>query len=172
MRAEPNPPVTPRTMRHLILGIICLLLAGCGFDESLSRSKTPTSREAAAKDISVPFPPSAKDIYYVVHSGGMQEFQLFVRFTVDPKEMDKAVGDILVDYDKRSQRTNIYKSVPVADGVRWSQISGIAATLSPMPWWDTDSITNGDYRAPTNDFGNFHVWADATHHQIYLCIHD
>jgi hypothetical protein len=159
-------------MRYFVISLFCLALAGCGLDESLSRSDKPVSREAASKDVSVPFPPSAKDIYYVVHSGGMQEFQLFVRFSVDPQEMDKTVGDILSDYDKRSQRHNVYTSVPVADGMRWSQISGIATALLPMPWWDTDSITNGYYRSPTNDSGNIHVWADVTHHQIYLCIHD
>lgn len=159
-------------MRHLILSILCLALAGCGLDESLSRSDKPTSREVASKHVSIPFPPSAKDIYYVVHTGGMQEFQLFVRFTLDPKEMDEAVDNILWDYDKTSRQATAYTSVPVAEGVRWSQISGIAAGLSPMPWWDTDSITNGYYRAPRNTVADIHVWADVTHHQIYLCIHD
>ena len=159
-------------MRYLAFTLLCLALAGCGLDQSLSRSDKPTSREAASKDISVPFPSSAKDIYYVVHSGGMQEFQLFVRFTVDPKDLDKAVGDILSDYDKRMQQTNSYTSVPVADGPRWSQLSGMATALLPMPWWDTDSITNGYYRGPSNDFGDVHVWADVSHHMIFLCIHD
>jgi hypothetical protein len=86
--------------------------------------------------------------------------------------VDKAVDDILSDYDKRSQQTNVYTSVPVADGVRWSQISGVATQLLPMPWWDTDSITNGYYRGPPNNSGNIHVWTDVTHQQIYLCIHD
>jgi len=159
-------------MRFLILIILCLALAGCGLDESLSRSDRPTSRDAASKVVSVPFPPSAKEIYYVVHSVGMQEFQLFVRFTVEPNEMDKALEKILADYNARSQHTNVYKSVPVAAGKRWSQIKGMAVALLPIAWWDTDSIPNGYYYGPTNDFGNIHVWTDVARNQIYLCIHD
>jgi hypothetical protein len=162
--------VGPRIMRRLVLSLLCLALVGCG--QSLSRSDKPVSREAASKDISVPLPDSAKDVYYVIHSGGMHEFQLFVRFTVEPKDMDKAVDNIVLDYDKRGRKQGAYESVPVMNGMRWAQISGIATALLPMPWWDTDSITNGYYRGPANEFGNIHIWTDATHHQIYLCIHD
>jgi len=156
----------------VVTSAFCLALVGCGLDQSLSRSDKPVSREAASKDISVPFPASASDVYYVVHSGGMQEFQLFVRFTVAPQDIDKAVTDILSDYDKRMQIHDVYSSVPVADGMRWSEVNNIASACLPMPWWNTDSITNGFYRSSTNAFGNIHVWEDATHHQIYLCIHD
>jgi hypothetical protein len=160
-------------MRWLVLICLCLALAGCGLDESLSRSDKPTSREAASKDVSVPFPSSAKNIYYVVHSGGMQEFQLFVRFTVDPKDLDKAVDDIFSDYDKRNQQHKSYTTVPLADGPRWSQISNIATALLPMPWWDTDSLTNGYYRGPpVSELGNIHVWVNVSEYTIFLCIHD
>lgn len=159
-------------MRFVVICVFCLTLAGCGLDETLHRSDKPTSREAATKDISVPLPSSAKDIYYVVHSGGVQEFQLFVRFAVDPKDLDKAVGDILSDYDKTRGEHNSYTSVPVVDGPRWSQFNGMVRALLPMTWWDTDSITNGYYRGPSNDFGNIHIWADVSHHIIFLCEHD
>ena len=163
--------MSKRTVRSLIF-ILCLTLAGCGLDESLSRSDKPTSREAASKDISVPFPASAKDIYYVVHSGGMQEFQLFVRFTVDPQDMEKAVDDIFSDYDRKDQRHTIYPSVTIDEGPRGSEFSGMVRNLSPMMWWNTDSITNGHYRGPTNELGYIHVWTDESQHTIFLCVHD
>jgi hypothetical protein len=155
-----------------VAGLFCLALGGCEWDESLSHSDTPLSREAASKRVSIPFPASTSDVYYVIHSGGMQEFQLFVRFSAAPQEMQKAVADIFSDYGKKSQAQCVYTSVPVANGMRWSQISGTATALLPMPWWDTDSITNGFYASSTNKSDNIHVWGDVAHHKIYLCITD
>jgi hypothetical protein len=154
-------------MRYLVL-VGLLFLVGCGLDESLFRSDTPTSPEKARKDVSFPFPSSAKDVYYVVHSGGMQEFELYIRFTVDPKELDKVVNDIFADYDNKMRAHNSYKTVPVEQAPRMEQDGFLASKLAPGPWWNTDSITNGYYRSPTNKFLNVGIWVDISQHTIFF----
>jgi len=154
-------------MRYLILSFLCLTLAGCGLDETLYRADKPVSREVASKNISVPFPSSATDIYYVFHAGGMQELEMFVRFTVAPKDLDSAIGDILSDHDKMMRGHYSYPSLSIAT----APSSPMFPELLPMPWWNPNSITNGYYRGSTNG-QPFYLWVDVGQHMIYLCEHD
>jgi hypothetical protein len=154
-------------MRCSLLAAFCLALAGCGLDETLHRSDKPVSREVADKAISVPFPASTKDVYYAFHAGGMQELQMFVRFTVDPKDLDSAVTGILSDHDRQAQEHHAYQSLPLAAAPH----SPVFPELLPMPWWNPDAITNGYYRGSTNG-RPFFVWADVSQHTVYLCTHD
>jgi hypothetical protein len=151
-------------MRYLFLSILCLALAGCGLDETNHRSDRPVSRELASKDISVPFPSSTTDVYYVFHAGGMQEWMLFVRFTVDPKDLDSAVDGILSDQNKVMKTHDSYPSLSIAAAGR----GPVFPELSPMPWWSPDSITNGYYRGSTNA-PPLYLWVDISKHTIYLC---
>ena len=153
-------------MRLFILSSFCLALAGCGLDQTTYRADKPVSAAAASKRIAVPFPSSAKDVYYLFHAGGMQEMEMFVRFTVDPKDLDTAVTDILADHDKITREHHSYLSLPAPDAPR-SHFAGV----TPMPWWTPDAITNGYYRASTNG-QPFYVWADLSQHTVYLCTHD
>ena len=154
-------------MRLLISSIVCLALAGCGLDQTTYRSDKPVSGQIASKNVSVPFPSSAKDVYYVFHAGGMQEMQMFVRFTVDPKDVDSAVSNILSDHDTMTKEHHSYISIPAAGAPR----SPVFPDLLPMTWWTPDTITNGYYQASTNG-QPFYVWADVSQHTIYLCTHD
>jgi hypothetical protein len=133
-------------------------------DETNHRSDKPVSREVASKDISVPFPSSTKDVYYVFHAGGMQEWMLFVRFTVDPKDLDSAVDAILSDQNKG---THEHDSFPVLS-LTTKPSAPVFSELLPMPWWNPDSITNGYYRGNTND-SPLYLWVDISKHTIYLC---
>ncbi len=154
-------------MRWVILNVFGLLLAGCGLDQALDRADKPVSRAVATNRLSVPFPASTKDVYYVFHAGGLQELQMFVRFTVDEKDVDSAVDDIVSDHDKQMRAQGSYQSLPVAAAPH----SPAFPDLLPMPWWNPDSITNGYYRGTTNG-RPFYVWADVGRHTIYLCTHD
>ena len=151
-------------MLYLILIFVCLTLAGCGLDETLHRADKPVSREVASKDISVPFPSSTKDVYYVFHSGGMQELNMFVRFTVDQKDLDSAVDGILSDHNKMMQEHDSYSSLSIAA----APSSPVFPELSPMPWWSPNSITNGYFRGSTNG-SPLYLWVDLSKHTIYLC---
>jgi len=149
------------------LSILSLALAGCGQDETLHRADKPVSREVASRDISLPFPVSTKDVYYVFHAGGMQELEMFVRFTVDPKDLDSVVSDIFSDRDKKMQGHLSSPTLSLAAAPR----SPAFPDLQPMPWWSPESITNGYYRGSTNG-QPFHVWVDVGQQTIYLCTHD
>jgi len=153
-------------MRHLILSIVCLALVGCGLDQTLHRSDKPLSLAAASKDDWVsflPFPASTSGVYYLWHSGGMQEYDLLVRFTIDPKDLDRTVSDLLLHHDKETREHHFYTSASIADSPRLPALR----EFEPMPWWSPDSVTNGFYHASTNG-QPFAVWADVTHHTIYL----
>jgi hypothetical protein len=141
-----------------------LALAGCGFDQSTSRSDKPLSRQQATNAINVPFPLSARDIYYVIHSGGLQEFEMYVRFTVDSNELEGAVSNILWDHDRMIRTPSAgYLALPIAK----SPPSEAQTQFQPMPWWNPESITNGYYRACTNG-QPFGVRADLSTHMIYI----
>jgi len=152
--------------KALISCLLSVILAGCGLDETLHRADKPVSREAAAKDVELPFPASARDVYYVVHSGGMQEFQKFVRFTVDAKELDGTVSTVLEDHDKKMGKRFTYLNLPLSQAPRSAEIRQLSPV--PIPWWDPESITNGYYRGTTNG-QPFYLWVDESRHIIYLC---
>jgi hypothetical protein len=146
-------------IKEFLLCFLCLTLAGCGLDETTYRADKPISREKAAKDLDMPFPISATNVYYVIHSGGMQESQSFVRFTVGPGDESNAVDEIIADHSKRMQEYDSFPAVPLAN-----MMSPAAAQIS---WWTVNSITNGYSRGGTNG-QPFYIWADLSQHTIYV----
>jgi hypothetical protein len=145
-------------MKGFIFYFFCLLTAGCGLDETTYRADKPVSREAASKEIDIPFPISATNVYYVFHAGGLQEYQLYVRFSVAPEDESNAVDRILT----HAGTNDSYPSVPIAN-----RMSPAYPDLSPMSWWKVDSITNGYCRSGT--IGQpFYIWADLSQHTIYV----
>jgi hypothetical protein len=106
---------------------------------------------------------SAKDIYYVMHASGMQEYELFCRFTVDADALDKTVEDLVGDFNQRMGGRVSFVRLPISsapespDHTQWS----------PLPWWSPKAITNGYYRGSVSN-RPFHVWADVANHVIYL----
>ena len=160
----------------LLFGVAALLIIGLlvfwvatffGFDESLDRSDKPLTRAEAIKRISVPLPASARDVYFVSHSGGLQEFQFFTRFTVDPKDLDTAVSDLIADRDKQTHGHLTYTQLALSKAPPYP----VYGALLPMPWWNIGSFTNGYYRSATEGQA-FDIWVDADQHTIYLCTHD
>jgi hypothetical protein len=150
-------------------GLLVVISSGMAFlggcDETLHRSDEPVSREVASKAIGMSFPPSAKDVYYLFHAGGMQEMEEFVRFTVDPKALDKTVSDLLAEHDKSYKEHNSYPQKAVTD----TQFSPDAKFL-PVDWWiDPFSITNGYFRGSSPDGRSIYIWADVANHTIYYC---
>jgi hypothetical protein len=98
----------------------------------------------------------------------MQAFEFFVRFTVDPKDLEKAVNDVLSDHDKTTRAQHSYTSLSIAN----APPSPDEPFLLPMPWWNPRSITNGYYCGSTKLPKNgspFDVWVDTDRHTIYLC---
>jgi hypothetical protein len=152
-------------MKKFLCGIaLVVALAGCGWDQSTSRSDKPVSRQNATNRIDIPLPLSARDVCYYIHSGGLQEFQMFVRFTVDSNELESAASNILSDHDRKYKEQLGYSTSPFAS----------APSPSPpvdLPWWNPQSITNGFYRACTNG-QPFEIRADLSTYTIYLSASD
>lgn len=153
--------------RPFIACLLCVMLTGCGLDETLHRADKPVSREAAVKDVEFPFPVSATNVYYLVHSGGMQELEVFVRFNADAKDLDGAVSAILDDHDKKMGAHDSYSKLPASQAPRSPEIGNFETT----PWWNPDCITNGYYRGTTNG-QPFHLWVDESRQIIYVCMTD
>lgn len=148
--------------------LLCLvLLCGCGLDESLRRSDKPVTQAVAAKAISFPFPSSAKEIYYVQHAGGMQEYQLLIRFEMDAGELEKAVEAIVSDHNWQFRQPSRYTPVPITDAPRSPEFN----QLLPILWWTPSAITNGYYCGSTAG-RPFHVWVDVSQSTVYWCTHD
>lgn len=122
------------------------------------------SRAIATNQISIPLPLSAKDIYYVFHAGGLQELDEYVRFTVDPNDLDGAVRDILSEHDKTFAETNSYPTLSIAA----APSSAVPPHLSPIPWWSPNSITNGYYRGSMAG-RPIYIWVDVSHHMVFVC---
>ena len=139
--------------RSFLILLSIVILAGCSL-EDLHRSDKPLSRVEASKYVSLPLPSSARDIYYVYHADGLQEFQEFVRFTVDADEMTSTVDALL------SGHTN---SPPVYD-------SDVEKSFQPMTWWTPTSIVHGEHR--TADKQPIYIWTDIDNNIIFVCRHD
>ncbi len=157
------------TVARLSFCFLCLVLFGCGLDETTIRSDKPVSRGVAAKDTELPFPSSARDVYYLVHSGGMQEFHMFVRFTADANQLDEALNAILEKEHKKMGESWTYSKLPLSKAPRPLDSRVLPSTeLLPMPWWDPESITNGYYYGATNNGEPITFWVDESRHVIYL----
>ena len=139
--------------RFLMVLFSVLILTGCSM-ESTHRSDKPLSRAEASKVISLPLPASARDVYFVTHADGLQEFAEFVRFTVDPDEMDSAVEGLLTGH---TASPIVYS--PEAE-----------KPFQPMPWWTPTSIVHGHYR--TGDRQPIWIWTDTNNHIIFVCRSD
>ena len=153
-------------MGRIFLSLFCIGLAGCHPFETLHRADTPLSLEAARRDpwiSSLPLPDPATDFYYVDHVG-MQAFEFFVRFTVEPKDLENTVSNILSDHDKAIGSKNSYTSFPIAN----APPSPEAPLLLHTSWWNPHSITNGYYRGSTTP-RPLYMWVDTDRNTIYLC---
>ncbi len=139
--------------RSFLILLSIVILGGCGM-EDLHRSDKPLSRAEASKYVSLPLPASARDIYYVYHAGGLQDFQEFVRFTVDADELAPAVAALLSGHTDFS---------PVYD-------SDVEKPFLPMAWWTPNSIVHGEHR--TADKQPIYIWADTDNSIIFVCRHD
>lgn len=121
----------------------------------------------ATKAISFPFPSSAKEIYYVQHAGGMQEYQLLIRFVMDAGDLEKTVEALVADHNKQMRQLALYAPLPIAEAPRSPEFK----QLLPTPWWTPSAITNGYYCGSTTS-RPFHVWVDVSQSTVYLCTHD
>ena len=124
---------------------------------------TPLSREEALRrlDITYSFPQSAHDIYLHQRREGTQQNFLYVRFTIDPSEVERHIDEMTSTYrrtfpDERSHRITLPTNS--SPSVGW---------FPPPPrWWQASRIAHGFVIRFTHDFGPV-FWFDADHNVLY-----
>jgi hypothetical protein len=157
-------------MRHSSFGLLlgfALLIAGCS-DEAAFRSDKPlTKAEAAKAHLDYPFPPSARLIYYLTYAGGMQDLESYLRFDVDPEELDSAV-DALVSWNNTQMKGSLaYPREPLSS----ASLAAPRKEFLPMPWWDPSSIATGYYRGHIDGYA-LQIMVDQAHSRIYVYQND
>jgi|GEM_PF-2827584 len=150
----------PLSMRWTMLPALSLLLGSC---DDISRSDRPLSRVAAVGMVSSPLPPSARNIYYVFHAGGLQYMQYFLRFDVDKSELDAAVEALIADNNKTMETHLPYARNFLVKG--WGPRPD--SDIAPLKWWNPSSIRNGYYRGEDVSHG-LEIWADEDLGRVYV----
>lgn len=150
----------------LILGFV-LLCVGCSDEATLRSDKPMTKAEAVKAHLDYPFPPSARSIYYLLYAGGMQDFESYLRFDVDPQELDSAVDALVSWNNTQMKRSLAYPREPLSSDA----IATPRKEFMPMPWWDTSSITNGYYRGHIDGYA-LQIVVDQVQSRIYVYQND
>lgn len=153
--------------RLLLLALVALMVSCMG--QQVQRSDVPlTLAEARKLNLSVPFPNSATDIYYVFEAGGMQEMLMLVKFRVPPQDADKAIDDIVAANNVMMKRSLAYarKPLPPPRAPTPYANSNIPG-LKPVPWFVPQSIRNGYMRSEVGSFTPT-IWYDADHSIVYV----
>ncbi len=137
-------------MPHLFTVLLSvMLLAGCSM-ESTDRSDEPLSRAEASKFTSLLLPASAKDVYFVTHAEGLRNSAEFLRFSVDPAEMDSTIETLLAGHTGSAVAYSPKAEEP----------------FRPMSWWTPNSIVHGHHR--TGEGQPIYIWTDTDNHIIFV----
>ena len=142
-------------------------VSGCS-DEATMRSDKPLTRAEAAKErLDYPFTPSARSIYYLLYAGGMQDLESYLRFDVDPEELDAAVDALVSWNNTQMQRSLAYPRKSLSPATMMAP----RKEFLPMPWWDPSSITTGYYRGHIDGYA-LRIMVDQVNSRIYVYQND
>ncbi len=150
----------------LLLGCV-LLISGCSNETTFRSDKPLTQAEATKARLDYPFPPSARSIYYLMYAGGMQDLEAYLRFDVDPEELDSAVDALVSWNNTRMKRSLTYPRKPLSSAIT----SAPRKDFLPMPWWDPVTITSGYYRGHIDSYA-LRIFVDHTHSRVYVYQND
>ncbi len=139
---------------------------GCS-SESIVRSDVPLARELAVKKIDIPLPPSANSIYYFVYGGGLQDLEKYIRFDLDPAEMEQALIALIQSNNKMMGRKLEYVREPIGS----VSIPQPRPEFLPMSWWDPQKIERGSYRGHVDGHA-LRILVDEGRSRIYIYQND
>lgn len=146
---------------------IGLLVSGCS-DETVLRSDKPLTRAAATEElIGFPFPASAHSIHYLMLGGGWQDLEAYVRFDVDPQDLDSTVDALVAWNNQQMTRTLTYPRAPLSA----ADLPTPRREFLPMPWWDPETIATG-YSKGHDDSYALRIFADQARSRIYVYQND
>jgi hypothetical protein len=123
----------------------------------------PLSRDAAIQRtvIDYSFPASARDIYECTRNVGTQENPSFVRFTVDPSEVDAHIRDIV-----RRYRWGLQPTTPRKTAVENRTLRRPGWLPPPPRWWRVADIQHGYAVTFGRDIW-LTFWYDSDRHILY-----
>ena len=152
-------------MRVFLIAILVSILSAfmsCRSESTLT-TDTPVTREIALLHLDIPFPNSANSIYYLIHAGGLQDLEKFVRFDLDAAETESAIKAITESNNKMMARSLGYspKSLESAD-IPWPR-----PEFLPMKWWDPNMIKRGTYRGHIDGYA-LRILVDENRSRIYI----
>jgi hypothetical protein len=156
-----------KTLLSSLIAAAAFLSMSCS-DEATFRSDKPLTKADAAKEhVDYPFTPSARSIYYLVYAGGLQDLESYVRFDVDPVELEAAVEGLITWNNTETKRSLPYPRVAISA----AELPTPLKSFLPMPWWDPSAITTGYHRGH-HDGHALRIFVDETHSRIYVYQND
>lgn len=174
-KTQPKSEVTKTTPKvwnvisWLLLLLALIPIAGvvlivCMFSmDHLERTDTPLTPAEANGKTAFTFPSSARNIYFLTFSGGLQDLELFVRFDVDRAELDSTVDSLYQQMNAiMSQRWN-----PPKRPISAANVGAPREEFLPMDWWNPSSVTHGYYRGK-NDPHYLRILVDEDASRIYV----
>jgi hypothetical protein len=149
-----------------LLGLLCCFV--CTNMDSASRSDVPLTRHQIGKELDLPFPDSASDIYFFQFAGGLQDLEVFVRFDVAPADLS-TTAEALVAHSNRNLGLKAVEmpQQPLGE-VEWG---APREDFLPMPWWNPSAVKHGYYRcAGPNERASYQleILVDEEHARIYI----
>jgi len=141
--------------------LFALSLGGC---QSTTRADSPIDRsEFAGKGLGFALPSSAHEIYYLFHTAGRSDTVFYLRFDLDPAQIDAAISDLLAANDNRYNRKQGFLRLPLSS----ASIVHPRKALQPVSWWQPAEATNGYYIGEqTSD--NVRIIVDQDQSRIYF----
>lgn len=112
-------------------------------------------------------PAAATNIYYVDFVGGLQDLELFVRFSVPPSEVDSAIEALIAHNNRQMGRSLAYARRPLT----------VAPMISPRPeflpmaWWAPSSVASGYFRGEPTSYA-LQIWANSASGTIFVYQND
>ena len=152
-------------MMTRLIALVLLLLAGCSATE---RTDVPVSRENAKNIVPVPLPVSASNVFYVLHAGGMQELELYVRFDCAPDQVNEWVDSATKSNNVQFSRALPYQHVSLSVASRAVEPD---RSLAPIQWWTPSAIKAGYYCGAFASQA-LRLWVDTDKSRVYLNMTD
>ena len=119
--------------------LVAMSISAC---QSTTRADAPIDRsEFAGKGLGFTLPSSAHEIYYLFHTSGRKDTVFYLRFDLDPAQIDAAIGDLLAANDSAYSRKQGFVREPLAS----ASLVRPRNELQPVPWWKPSGVTHGFY---------------------------
>jgi hypothetical protein len=157
-----NRPLLLCISRFVLMVTGVAIFTSCHSDEAVTRVDIPTAPNQMKSLFNVSLPQSAKNMYLASHAGGLQKFEEYVRFEVQPEETVQAIQAIM-DWDIKGQTGIVmYETMPLDS----SNYPTPSRAIGRLAWWNLNSIQHGYSYVKKTHTRIF--WIDEDRNIVYL----